>query len=513
MKRIWILCVSLLALSVLLPGCAQQLTGLRSSSSSTEPLNQATALSADGGKRYIVLFRRGNLPDDAAALIAAAGGTLAGSVPGIGMASAVSSNPDFAATLNASAKVLGVAEDQPVQWIPENIPVEVLEEAVDEGLAPDSHNPAGAVFFGRFQWNMRAIRAHLAWAAGFQGVPAVKVAVLDTGVDFRHLDLIGQVDLTLSRSFVPEDDVVVASLFPGAHPIADLHFHGTHVSGIVAARGIAVAGVAPHVQIIGVKVLNRFGRGTFEAVINGIVYAANVGADVINMSLGARFPRSCVFPDGSKFPSECATLMAALNRATNFAHSRGVMVIAAAGNAATDADRDGNTIIVPAQSSNVIAVSATGPLFQRDFDQLAFYSDFGSSLVNVAAPGGNAAFDAAGRRITPVADLVLSPCSSFSLLIAACRGRITVYLFAAGTSMAAPHVAGVAALYDSIFGGGLNGADLRAQVQDTADDCGSAPNPCDESDDPTFTKLGKPGRDEFYGRGRVDACRAVGVCP
>ncbi len=446
----------------------------------------------DSVSQFLVVFPKGRFPRDAEAIIWAAGGTLQRAIPEISVAIAHSQNPDFATHLLKRPEVLGVAEDPSISWIPDDLPVEVYDQPLSYMPGPQGHDPTAARFFP-LQWNMRVIQADRAWGAGFQGDPVVTVAVLDTGVDYRHIDLDGQVDLNLSKSFVPEDDTVVHTLFPGAHPVADLHFHGTHVAGIVAARGIGTAGVAPHVRIIGVKVLNQFGRGRFGAVISGIVYAASVGADVINMSLGAAFPRSCVLPDdGERFPSACATLMAALNRATNFAHSRGTLVIAAAGNSAVNADRDRDLIWVPAQSSNVVGVSATGPLFQENFDQLAVYSNFGFSLVDVAAPGGNLKIEG-GRRVTPPEDLVLSPCSTFSLRIPVCRTGF-FYVFAAGTSMAAPHVAGVAALGDSLARGRFNAAQLRSLVQQSADD------------------LGKVGQDDIYGHGRVNACRAVGAC-
>lgn len=185
----------------------------------------------------------------------------------------------------------------------------------------------------------------------------------------------------------------------------------------------------------------------------------------------------------------CAALLSALNRATNYAHSKGALVIAAAGNDATNADRDRDTIIVPAQSPNVVAVSAMGPINEIGIepDTVASYTDFGFSLVHVGAPGGDF------RRFPALGwwrDMVLSPCSTFSLRIPACRAA-HIYVWAAGTSMAAPHAAGVAALIDSLAGGGMSGAQLRARLEQSADD------------------LGKPGRDAFYGRGRVNAFNAT----
>jgi len=152
--------------------------------------------------------------------------------------------------------------------------------------------------------------------------------------------------------------------------------------------------------------------------------------------------------------------------------------------------------IVPAQSSNVVGVSATGPIdaIGVEPDTVASYTDFGHSLVNVAAPGGDF------RRFTMdptdpnfgtwFLDMVLSPCSRFSLLIPVCQTG-NFFVFAAGTSMSAPHASGVAALIDSQSGGKLNASQLQTRLQKSADD------------------LGKPGADPFYGHGRVNALTAV----
>ncbi|MDR5684059.1 MAG: S8 family serine peptidase [Armatimonadota bacterium] len=434
---------------------------------------------------YLVMFRTPNtLPAGAEQMIQRAGGAVERLLPQIGVAIARSDRSDFAEALRRESTVQRVAQDLEVQWIPSRIETWVAEER--PGQSSVTH-PTGAFFFPQ-QWNLRAIQAPEAWAAGHLGSPGVAVAVLDTGIDYTHLDLAGRVDLNRSKSFVPTDPVPA-----GAHEVADLHFHGTHVAGIIACNAVGTACVAPNATLIGVKVLNLEGRGTFAAVISGIVHAADVGADVINMSLGARFPRSCVFEDeeGNRVNEQpaCATLIAALNRATNYAHSKGVLVISSAGNSATNADRNRDIIIVPAQSSNVVGVSATGPVNQENFDAMAFYTDYGFSLVDVAAPGGGGT----PPPISNVLDAVISPCSSFSLLpgLALCRTSPPRYVRARGTSMAAPHAAGVAALIDSLAGGGMNGAQLRSRLQQSADD------------------LGRVGRDEFYGMGRVNAFRAT----
>jgi lantibiotic leader peptide-processing serine protease len=452
------------------------------------------APASTGGGRYIVLFANPNaVPANAAELVAQAGGSLVHALPQVGMGFAASADPAFAANMMRQPGVAAVTTDPLTQWLPADRLGDTMTAA-----EPGAHDPAAAAFFP-FQWNMRAIHAHDAWAAGFQGNPAVTVAILDTGIDPAHLDLAGKVDASRSHSFVtsieglPEcdDSALIDAFFPGQPDWIDLHWHGTHVGGTVASNSIGTASVAPHVTLTAVKVLNVCGFGLWSWIINGIVFAANTGADVINMSLGAHIPRSCRFEDEPRGPirDECAALLSALGRATNYASSRGTLVISSAGNAGLNMDQTGDLVAVPAESPNVVAVSATGPIafLGVEPDTPASYTNFGRSLVDVAAPGGDF------RRFDDdpdwFFDMVLGPCSGFSLVIGCAGG--TSYVFAAGTSMAAPHASGVAALADSNHGGGLNAAQLRHQLLRTADN------------------LGSPGMDLFYGHGRVNAFRAA----
>src|SRR6185369_16433897 len=168
--------------------------------------------------------------------------------------------------------------------------------------------------------------------------------------------------------------------------------HGTHVSGIIASpiNGNGIVGVAPKAEIVNVKVLeSATGSGAFSWIINGIMYAASstVQADVINMSLGATFDRINAGGGGT------GPLIAALNRAINFATQQGVLVVSAAGNEAVNLDS--RLWSIPAQSGNGMAVSALAPVgFFSPFgstntDLLASYSNIGKSVVSVGAPGGD----------------------------------------------------------------------------------------------------------------------------
>lgn len=420
---------------------------------------------------YVILGSGSSLPANLAAMVSASGGKLETTVDAIGVAIATSSEPEFATAMASWQGIEGTAAD---------VQSRLFQPGTLESAPTASGNGgtslADAALFS-LQWNMKAIQADQAWAAGFQG-SNVTVAVLDSGIDYTHPDLQGQVDLSRSVSFVRE------SVPRGLDPSIDLHTHGTHIAGIIAAKGIGVAGVAPRSTLISVKVLDKTGTGSVAGVLQGIVYATNAGADIINMSLGFTFT---VNDAGS------AHLLKALNRAINYAQSKGVLTVASIGNDALDLDRNRNEVKAPAQITTVVAVSATGPVYGQDPDTFASYSDFGSSTVFVAAPGGNIVRDAAGTILNPKTDRILSTCSTVSqdpIIRPLCR-KGSGYLFGSGTSQAAAHVSGLAALVDGKFGGTLDAAKLRAVIHQSADDRGA------------------PGQDQFYGFGRINAYLAV----
>src|SRR5216683_1309099 len=221
--------------------------------------------------------------------VAAAGGTLTNNLEGIGVVTADSSDPNFAANMALQPGVQSVTEDREVQWISPS------ELTVDSGSSIGDSDPGATALpvannetFSAAQWNLHQIHSDQTAANGDRGngVTRARVAIVDTGIVASHIDIAANLNLALSTSFVPTEPSFV-------YPSDGTFSHCTHVAGIVAApiNGIGTQGVAPGAELVAVKVLRNSGSGSFASVIAGIEYASGptVHADVINMSLGAVF--------------------------------------------------------------------------------------------------------------------------------------------------------------------------------------------------------------------------------
>ena len=272
------------------------------------------------------------------------------------------------------------------------------------------------------EWGLTRVEAPQAWEVT-TGSNSINIAILDTGVDLDHPDL--------------ADKIVSTINFSGSDTADDVHGHGTHVAGIAAAmtnNGIGVAGLGYASTIMNVKVMGDAGTGSYGSLALGIIWAADNGAEIINMSLGAYVYSST------------------LEDAVNYAWSKGVIMVAAAGNSGTDSP------FYPAYYTSCIAVAAT------DFyDAKTDWSNYGD-WVDVAAPG----------------------VGIYATL------KNNEYGYKSGTSMAAPHVTGLAGLVfttvsDTNGDGRLND-EVRSRIEAGCDDIGVS----------------------GIGYGRINAARAVG---
>ncbi len=459
---------------------------------------QFAAVASSGGAsaatgRHIVSFS-GAVPTDFTSRVEALGGKVLWVSAGSGLAAVSGLQGGASAKLAAGKGIQAVDVDES---IPLDVPLLVNEGGAPAGAGVQSSAaPASAGFFRR-QWNMQAVQADVIWAHAFLGSSAVTVFMLDSGIDYLHDDLVGLVDLTRSLDltgtflgqvivgtdtlFVPFTEAdTVKKLFPTRLLITDLLFHGTHTSATVSSNAVWAAGITSRTTLVAVKV-------------------------VINMSLGGAFTKA----GNGRF-------VGLLDKVFNYARSKGVTVVVSAGNEAADLDHDGNTYQSFCNTPSVICVSATGPTSDArgnllpltnpdrrtgpwtDVDAPAFYSNFGRSAINVAAPGGNTSRGPALPLPAGRQTAVWAACSG--TMVARTTAGVTVLVACTlpvigsqGTSMAAPHVAGTAALLVSILG--RNPSQIKARIQQSADN------------------VAGNGTTPFYGKGRLNVARAVGAIP
>jgi serine protease len=287
-----------------------------------------------------------------------------------------------------------------------------------------------------YQWHMTRIGMEDAWPLATGS--GATVAIIDTGVK-QSLEDLASTNFTAGYDFVNGD----------SDPTDD-HGHGSHVAGTVAQstnNSVGVTGIAYNATIMPLKVLNASGSGSDSDIADAIYWATDNGADIINMSLGSSSSSST------------------MQNACTYAWNNGVVVVCAAGNSSTSSP------FYPAAYTVCISVSAVNYL-----DQLADYSNYGST-IDICAPGG----DSNDNNGDGYMDGVLQNTFGTSG---------DGYYFYTGTSMASPHVAGVAALVKSVDYS-LTNSEVRGILESTAEDIGSA------------------GWDQYFGYGLVDAYAAV----
>lgn len=429
---------------------------------------------------YVIISTTNKLPNGIKKSISDASGSITSEIAELGMVVVSSNDPNFMSKASKIKGVQSVFPNHEIQWLDPDMTIEMVDAS---SINPP--NTGDDDYFFDLQWGHDAVDAPEAWETGQRG-KGVMVFVLDSGIDAENPDLAPNLNTSLCKSFVPGEEW---NIQPG-----DYFNHGTHVAGTIAGadNGYGIIGIAPEATLVAVKVLSEYnGSGNFSWLVEAIVYAANNGADVINMSLSGM--------DLKRFGKDVAHLKNAVNRATTYAHQNGVTVVAAAGNDGWDRNHlkfDNNPymdlVVLPADGPNVIQVSATAPLGwalsdpENTFlDYPAVYSNHGS-MIDFAGPGGTVEYP--GNEWATIAGLY-RPVWLFDLVFSSGSGDD--FYWAQGTSMASPHVAGVAALIIGKNGGSMKPAQVISALKRSSDD------------------LGKRGNDDHYGAGRVNAYRAV----
>jgi subtilisin family serine protease len=399
------------------------------------------------GARHVFLLN-GAVPSDFADQVRAKGGNVVSERDQVRLIITSGLTDADAAALAGSGQV---ARDVFARWLPQPAELDAsVANLAPVAVSPALRSPRSAAFLDQ-QWNMSQINALKAWRS-VTGNPSVRVAILDTGLDPDHPELAGLIDTDLSAAAVP------STAGAGLPDWTDDETHGSFVGGIITSNNIGVAGVAPNVRLVAVKVLDQTGSGNFGDIIDGMAYAAIVAhAQVINMSLGATGPA-----DDPDFQTLADILTQVVNIITN---TYGTLVVSAAGNEGVDLGQPHGFLSLPCEAGPQLCVSAT--TFN---DKLASYSNFGLHAVDVAAPGG----DGKVNDHTVANKWVLSLCSTHA---AFCHvgNQVALYAFATGTSASAPHVAGLAALLDSQMGGTMSPLDMMNQIRKGADDIGNGP--------------------------------------
>ncbi|MFE5484235.1 S8 family serine peptidase [Streptomyces sp. NPDC056527] len=441
----------------------------RASASTTANAAAPAAAWAAGTRAYLVI----TAPGDTTAVrnaVASNGGSVFASYDAIGVIVAHSTSTGFASTMRTVAGVQQVGATRT-----SDVPADAYNPALPANPAQSS-----TTLTESNRWDMTQIKADQAWAVT-TGSASVKVGILDTGVDDQHQDIAPNFNAADSAS------CAYGKADTRAGAWRDVGTHGTHVAGTVAAakNGKGVIGVAPSVKISSVRIAEPTSSLFFaENTVCGFMWAGDHGFKVTNNSYYTD-PWQFNCPDNV----DQAAIIEGVKRAQAYAEGKGSLQVAAAGNSnydlankTTDSESPNDStpvtrtitnacIDIPTELPGVVTVAAQG-----NGGAKASYSNFGNGVIDIAAPGGDGASGV------------------YSTLPGGKYGNMN------GTSMASPHVAGVAALIASV-NPTFTPAQIRDQlgVQATDRAC-----PSDTRCKGTTTKNG------FFGEGAADALKAVG---
>ncbi|MET7891717.1 S8 family serine peptidase [Streptomyces mirabilis] len=483
--------------------------GFLPGAASAAPLTASATTSADGPNlAYVVNTRTDHRTiESVEKAISAAGGTVVIAYEKIGVIVVHSANPDFGKRIRA---VRGVQSAGATRTAPLTAAGTTDEGAAQMLSAAEASKVSRTAAAGEEpleadQWDLRAIGADKA-AKTNPGSKRVTVAVIDVGVDDTHPDIAPNFSPSQSANCVggkPD------TTYGAWRPVDADHYHGTHVAGEIAAarNGVGVAGVAPGVKVSGITVAEPDAGQLFypESVVCAFVFAADHGVEITNNSYYVDpWLYNCLDDPDQR------AIVDAVNRAQLYAQKKGTLNVAAAGNSNDDLDSnalvdasspDDSTAVtrtvdphkcfdVPTQLPGVVTVASTGVTGAK-----SYFSSYGKGVIDVAAPGGDK---------YQIPD---TPSKNGRILSTMPNNQ---YGFLQGTSMATPHVAGVAALLKSKYPW-ASPAQLQALLKAEADNPGCPTAPYDGDGDGVVdaTCVGGKHVNGFYGAGIVNALRAV----
>ena len=543
--------------------------------------------SVKGSASWLVLADTGASATAIAEQLKASGATVTSVNSAIGLISVRSSDTNFRRSAKQLKGVRGVAADVSIGSAPKDTRARVdkVERehigAKDKGHGTSVKKKSVADPLDKYLWGMDMVNARAAHRIE-RGDRRVTVGIMDTGVQGDHPDLAANFSAKKSRNFTTDIEAIDGPCeYAGCVDPANVddNGHGTHVAGTIGAalNGRGLSGVAPGVTLVNVRAGQDSGYFFLGPVTDALTYSGDIGIDVVNMSFYVDpWLYNCIGgapEDSDPAAADQEIIIEGMTRALNYAHARGVTLVAALGNNHEDIsnprpdisspdydnpvydwdndiyrrtiDND-SCFDLPVEGPHVLGVSALGPSGQKA-DYSNYATDVRSGELELSAPGGwfrdgfgtpsfmtneNLILSTAPLHVLQAEDLVdpagnITPEGEDAGVMKDCvtkGGKTTCgyYQYLQGTSMASPHAAGVAALAVSAHGSmdGKRGLTMSPQsvrrlMMRTATDhaCppGGVQDYLDEGRTPEFTAtcVGSPERNGFYGAGIVNALGVV----